>query len=202
MMPQDDGLYNVYLALYDLAASPQKKNAILTALMGADEQSWRVVGVTEEALAVLATKDFQKCEEVRRAHIVPRFDIARALLYRGEGARPLDQKNFLWFYRELDKTVLVVKGQNKTNPPEVLTFSDSRPVRFRCEDIGYTHCDEDADELRRLNDAHQLQPMAPVEPRSLLDVSALRMLDESRKHWPVRKRGGKKAASVAEGQPA
>lgn len=112
-------LYGLYVALFEARKlSPDDFKAsrlttIQTAFMGVEDCGWRVIGITPEALNLLATVDFQKHRLPRRlcrGHVVDRIQTTRALFAH---VKPLNQKRFFEFFLENDCTVIMLVEQNR-----------------------------------------------------------------------------------------
>ncbi len=111
-------LHELYVTLFRARqGSPQdfsygRITTIMTALMGIENCGWRVVGITREALVLLATQDFNKNKLPRRlcrGHIVPRAQTNK-LLFEGEG--PLALEQFFEVFLHNDRTVIMLNEQN------------------------------------------------------------------------------------------
>ena len=82
----------VYVAIFDLPFNIQRKTALLTALMGGADWSWRVTGITAGALEMLASNNYKYVKgKICRAHLVDRIDTARAVF---EISHPLTEDRF------------------------------------------------------------------------------------------------------------
>lgn len=189
-MRRDGTYHDLYLSLFRFNADLPRKVALLTALMGAREQSWRVVGITPRALERLSKCAFKKSDDIKlaRAHIVSRRDIAKAVFCRDQ---PLDEKTFLDTFEALDRTVLVLKkGEHHDNLDDtvVIPFPSDGAVHFRCKDIGFEHSADDEAFLQQLADTS-----APTVAAATLlpkQVSAARAT--WKEEWPCKKPSLKK----------
>jgi hypothetical protein len=111
-------LYELYVALFNAKqACPEdfqygRLTTIQTAIMGVENHGWRVVGITQEALDLLATVDFNKNKLPRclcRGHIVDRIKTTK-LLFSGES--PMQLENFYDTFLGNDLTVIMLNEQN------------------------------------------------------------------------------------------
>ena len=108
-------LYKIYLAIFNLdpeKESIQRKCTIMTALMGGKKWSWRVVGITKDALQVYANQDFKQKSHssIQRAHIKDRKDMYGELLSRKYEIN--EWWNYFW---DNDKTIISTSSENNTN---------------------------------------------------------------------------------------
>lgn len=112
-------LHGLYVALFEARKlSPDdfkdsRLTTIQTAFMGVEDCGWRVIGITPEALELLATMDFHKHKLPRRlcrGHVVDRIQTTRALFAH---AKPLNQKRFFETFLANDCTVIMLVEQNR-----------------------------------------------------------------------------------------
>jgi len=85
--------------------------------MGIEDYGWRVVGITREALNLLATVDFNKNKLPRqlcRGHIVDRSETTKLLFEREE---PMALENFFDTFLHSDRTVIMLNKQNDHTKP-------------------------------------------------------------------------------------
>lgn len=103
-------LHGLYVALFNAKrACPEDFHGghlttIQTAIMGIEDYGWRVVGITEEALDLLATVDFNKNKLPRqlcRGHIIDRIETTRLLF---EHEAPLGLEEFFKAFLQNDLT--------------------------------------------------------------------------------------------------
>ena len=115
-------LHGLYVALFQAKkACPNdfpfgRLTTIQTAIMGIENFGWRVVGITPEALDLLATQDFRKDKlpgQLCRGHVVERIRTTRLLFGREE---PFSVEEFFELFLKNDETVIMLKGQNKIDP--------------------------------------------------------------------------------------
>lgn len=115
-------LHGLYVALFSARrACPNyftggRLTTIQTAIMGIEDFGWRVVGITREALDLLATDNFDKNKLPRRlcrGHIIDRIQTSR-LLFDREAPMPLD--DFFDTFLQNDRTVIMLNEQNRTLP--------------------------------------------------------------------------------------
>ena len=111
-------LHGLYLALFKAKrVCPAdfhggRLTTIQTAIMGVEDYGWRVVGITREALELLATADFDKKNLPRqlcRGHIIDRIETTRLMFDRAE---PLSLDEFFEKFLDADRTVIMLNKQN------------------------------------------------------------------------------------------
>ena len=116
-------LYGLYVALFNAKqACPEdfpsgRLTTIQTAVMGIENYGWRVVGITREALDLLATADFNKNKLPRalcRGHIVDRIQTTRSLFDR---ENPMPLEDFFDTFLHNDRTVIMLNTQNDHAKP-------------------------------------------------------------------------------------
>lgn len=116
-------LYGLYVALFEAKTvcpadfGDGRLTTIQTAVMGIENWGWRVIGITTEALDLLATADFRKDKLPRRlcrGHIVDRIQTTRLLF--GSGA-PLALDDFFDTFLHNDRTVIMLNEQNRRAEP-------------------------------------------------------------------------------------
>lgn len=96
---------------------------IQTAVMGVENHGWRVVGITKEALDLLASENFRKKNLPRRlcrGHVVDRVQTTRLLFDRDQ---PATLNDFFDRFLENDATVIMLSEQNMTR-----TFPNYIPI--------------------------------------------------------------------------
>ena len=129
-------LYGMYVALFNAKmACPSDFHAsrlttIQTALMGIEDCGWRVVGITREALELLATVDFNKNKLPRqlcRGHITDRIDTTRLLFEREE---PVELDDFFKVFLHNDRTVIMLNKQNTKPFPDYIDIDNSDATLF------------------------------------------------------------------------
>lgn len=116
-------LHGLYVALFNAKRDcPEdfhggRLTTIQTAIMGIEDYGWLVVGVTREALDLLATENFNKNKLPRqlcRGHIIDRIDTTRLLFERKE---PMGLEEFFKVFLNADRTVIMLNKQNDHTKP-------------------------------------------------------------------------------------
>lgn len=112
-------LHGLYVALFKAQKScPDdfhggRLTTMMTAVMGIENCGWRVVGITREALELLATVDFDKAKLPRRlcrGHITDRVQTTRKLFLKRD--RPIPIEDFFKIFLRNDRTVIMLNEQN------------------------------------------------------------------------------------------
>ncbi len=144
-------IHAVYLAIFNLPFSTQRKTMLLTTLMGGAEWSWRVTGITPGALKVLEASSYKYIKgQVCRAHLCPRIATARGIF---EINQPLLEGEFFETIWQNDQTIIATKSENRTGGtlPEAVPIDYDRGL-FRCKPlVGWKHGKQEADYLRQLH---------------------------------------------------
>ena len=124
------------------------KTSILTRLLVAQPNSWRVVGITDEALNIFMVNAFKYKPRmgINRSHIESRSDIYKIMLQTEYSS--CDE---WWnFHLENDKTILATSSENLKN-----TFSKIYPLDeclslFKSNGFGWKHGKNEENFLRDL----------------------------------------------------
>ena len=153
-------LYGLYIALFEAKKicpddfEDGRLTTILTAIMGIENLGWRVVGITREALDLLATEDFRKNKLPRRlcrGHIVDRIQTTR-LLFEGNEPMPLD--DFFDNFLQNDRTVIMLNEQNshsKPFPPYIGIDNPDGELIPNGSLIGWKHRQKEREYLRSIH---------------------------------------------------
>lgn len=127
---------------------------MLTALMSARPWSWRVIGITPDALMAFAENNFKRpTRQLQRGHRFDRASTADALYFKQK--KPMPLKKFFDFFLERDKTVIMTNDENKHMAngkfPKFIKI-DNRLELFPCGTlIGWKHRKAEVDFLRSLH---------------------------------------------------
>ena len=151
-------LYGLYLALFGAKEACPKDfhsgrlTTILTAVMGVEDFGWRVVGITEEALKLLASVDFDKNKLPRklcRGHLVDRSQTTKVLFDRQV---PALADQFFEVFLKNDETVIMLNEQNKAMCPSFIPFDNPNAEFFPNGSLmGWKHRKKERDFLRELH---------------------------------------------------
>lgn len=155
-----DALYGLYLALHQAKQVCRKDfpdgrlTTIHTAIMGIENVGWRVIGITREALELLATEGFNKNKLPRRlcrGHIIDRIETTRILFDRD---KPVAHDEYFTTFLENDCTVIMLNEQNKHGQPfpEYITIDNPHGELFSNGSlIGWKHRKTEREYLRALH---------------------------------------------------
>jgi hypothetical protein len=144
---------------------------IITALMGSQAWSWRVVGITHAALQAFMEHDFRHKSKqgITRAHLQPRIETA-ALLLAPE--QPMSEADFIETLLRHDVTVLCARGENRASVPEYIAFANDDASLFVSKKIAWRHTKKEEALLRRLHQGpsghrREIMASAPSEDAAL-----------------------------------
>jgi len=153
-------LHGLYVALFNAKQACPKDfhggrlTTIQTAIMGIENYGWRVIGITREALDLLATEDFDKNKLPRRlcrGHIIDRVDTARQLFDR---EKPMPLEAFFDTFLHNDRTVIMLNEQNKHTAsfPKYIEIDNTDAELFSNGSLmGWKHRKKEREYLRRLH---------------------------------------------------
>jgi hypothetical protein len=102
-------LYNIYQSMFESSVSLNKKEKMLNSVFGFEPWSWRVVGISKEAIREFKDNNFNyKSGTFQRDHFFQaRYITLRKML---EKLMPINEWwNWYW---ENDKTILVTKTEH------------------------------------------------------------------------------------------
>jgi hypothetical protein len=153
-------LYGLYVALFEARKisledfHDGRLTTILTSIMGIENYGWRVVGITKEALEVLAKEDFNKNKLPRRlcrGHINDRIKTTRELF---DQEKPMQIDKFFEAFLHNDRTVIMLNEQNNHSKPfpEYIEIDNSDAELFPNGSLmGWKHRMKERDCLRLLH---------------------------------------------------
>lgn len=151
-IPRANDFYAAYVCFFSLTSFDiRKKEDLMLTLTAGESWSWRVIGISEAALELLAQNDFRRAARiVCRAHIVDRIDTVRAVFEKSSS--PLPQVEFLKLLFENERTAITTRPQNTPGgppPPSYIQFNSSQSL-FRNRSTGYSHGLDERNYLRGL----------------------------------------------------
>lgn len=142
-------MHHDYLEVCKMRSSIPTKVRLLTIVFSQNPDTWRVVGVTQAALKVFQSHDFQKKSGigVNRSHLVDRDSTYRKML-----EKPIKDFNEWWqFYYENDKCVLATSGENNSVTIEDIIDTDESLGLFKSQGFAWKHRKRvEAEFLRKL----------------------------------------------------
>lgn len=149
-------LHSVYAAIHRAhKAAPElftisHCTTIITALMGSQAWSWRVVGITHAALKAFMEHDFKHKSKqgITRGHLHPRIKTA-ALLLAPE--QPMSEADFIGTLLRHDVTVLCARGENRAAVPEYIAIANEDASLFASRKVSWGHTDKEKAFLRDLH---------------------------------------------------
>ena len=153
-------IYGVYVALFNARLQcpdgflDRDMTRLLTGLMSAKEWSWRVIGITPEALEVFAEHDFKRpAGKLQRGHQVDRVVTARELFQR---EKPENIDEFFHTFLKNDQTVLMTNQQNRhrkvASVPQYIPIDNNEATLFPSGTlVGWKHRKVEVDFLRQLH---------------------------------------------------
>jgi hypothetical protein len=151
MVENEQAFYEIYAVIFDQPFTPQKKNVLFTALMGGQAWSWRVIGITAAALEELAKHDFRhKNRLFCRAHLVERIETAKEFF-----TRKISRNEFFNRFLEMDRTVIVLKSENRKGGPPSYVPIDLHRKLFPGRQVNWRHGQEERAYLRELYAAYK-----------------------------------------------
>lgn len=160
-------IYDVYLALFNLDISVQRKCSMMTSLLGGDAWSWRVIGITLEAINLLEKNDYKYIKgSICRAHIISRLTSAK-LVY--ERSTPISIDELFQTYWTNDKTIISTKQENGNRVKLPLAIPiDYSLNHFPCGAVvGWKHRKQEANFLRELHTKFKAGEIKLIDPYNL-----------------------------------
>lgn len=124
---QKECLYSMYLSIYAAPFTLPKKRSVMTSVLGYESWSWRVVGITKEAILAIARNGWNKPSGVlARDHSQPRVRTYNRIFEESQCpvAMPFDEWwSWIW---EHDKTTLMTNEEHKKK--ETIPKEDIYPI--------------------------------------------------------------------------
>lgn len=107
-------LYSLYVSLYTSHFSLSKKRSVMTAVLGYEPWSWRVVGITTEAIRAIARNNFNKPSRMlARDHTQPRVKTYNRIFENSQCPTVMPFNEWWDWIWEHDKTVLMTNEEHK-----------------------------------------------------------------------------------------
>lgn len=153
-------LHGLYVALFNAKRTCPadfhngRLTTMQTAIMGIEDFGWRVVGITKEALDLLATVDFNKNKLPRqlcRGHIINRIETTRRLFER---KTPMDLDEYFKVFLDNDRTVIMLNKQNDHTKsfPEYIKIDNPDAALFPNGSLmSWKHRKKEREYLRQLH---------------------------------------------------
>ena len=116
-------IYQLYTQIYDSSFDKQKKKNLLTSIAGWEQWSWRVVGITVNAVGRIL--DHKGHARVKSELVRDHFFQGRSKTYENMLNNKLDFENYWKEFWENDRTILMTKDEhNKINTDKFVGLWD------------------------------------------------------------------------------
>lgn len=103
-------IYGLYELIYDSHFTLPKKRSLMTAALGYETWSWRVIGITEDAIRAIAQCGFKKPPgKLARDH-----RRSRAETYKATFERKMDFEEWWGWIWENDETILMTNEEHRS----------------------------------------------------------------------------------------
>lgn len=151
-------LFHDFQIIKKMRSPEANRVKLLSTLFSINPNSWRVVGITPEALEIFKKYEFQKKSGMRinRSHITQRFGFYQSLLNPENKISGAEE--FWNLYYENDMTVLASASENMS--ADVTIFENAYPVPqderklFQTAGYAWKHKDEEEAFLKDLFQKH------------------------------------------------
>jgi hypothetical protein len=119
---------------------------LLTSIMSSKPFSWRVIGITKEALKTLQQLNYRykSGEGLTRAHLRPRIETVQELLNRDE---PMSEYDFIEYWLTHDRTVICAKGENRPTIVDFIPIENPHGSLFSSNSVAWKHGKAECDLL-------------------------------------------------------
>ena len=149
--------FHDYLKIKDMIGlTLSQKCRILSEYLGCYNNSWRIVGITKEALEVFSRNDFKKVSKmgINRSHIIERNQTYSKLL-----TGDFDCDTFWKIFLENDKTILSTSSENMSKRSSRVIKIDSGEKLFKSSGYSWRHTKEESALLKEIyeNELTQLK---------------------------------------------
>lgn len=146
MTPQ--AIFHDFNLVCQMDAPIPVKVRILTHLLAAQENPWRVVGITKDALKVFKEYSFRKKAKmgINRSHIKERHESYIELI----NSKNLNIETFWSLYYENDKTILATSSENmKRKFSEIFDIQEGEKL-FKSKGYSWNHTKKETKFLQEL----------------------------------------------------
>lgn len=139
MRDMNQFIHNIYLACWDAYQSKTVKfemcSTMLSNVMRSHEWSWKVTGITPNALAVYKRDEWRhkSGNNIQRAHLTDRKDMVRFVIIRDT---PMSKEELLDYWILTDRTILATKSENFNGLPSTWHKIDADGL-FRDKGTGF-----------------------------------------------------------------
>jgi hypothetical protein len=121
MMTIEDFIFDIYATCWKArhagVVGHTYCSRLMTPVTRGHDWSWRVSGITEEALKIYRDDGWRHLagNGIQRAHVVDRADMVRHVFERDD---PMTKEELLSYWIETDRTILATKKQNSAGLPQ------------------------------------------------------------------------------------
>ncbi len=136
--------------------SPLKiKAGMLTQLFRTDENRWRVVGITEDALRIFKNNGFKKAVRmgINRSHKHERIKVYTQML-----KTTFETPQKWWeYYQKHDETILATSSENNSENYSNIYYFNHEEQLFKSKGFSWRHTKSEKDFLQQLHNKHFLE---------------------------------------------
>ena len=126
---QQEAIYEFYCLIYSSNFAQAKKRTLMTSVMCYEKWSWRVVGITENAVRAIARNNYNKPKKIlARDHVNPRAE-TYSKIFSGDLMSLHDWWSWVW---ERDKTVLMTNDEHHSRAISRVFEIDTSLGLFQC----------------------------------------------------------------------
>lgn len=144
-----DNIYVDYLKIKNMSSITLKiKKRMLTEFFSINTNPWRVVGITEKALAVFKLNNFKRVSRmgINRSHLVDRHKRDDKML----STEFKNAKEWWNYYYENDKTILATSEENMSNSFSTIHPIDEELSLFRHSGFAWRHTKSESNFLENM----------------------------------------------------
>ena len=151
-------LFHDFQIINKMRSPEPNKIKLLSTLFSINPNSWRVVGISSDALEIFEKNGFKKKSGMRinRSHITQRFSFYKSLLEKNTDIE--DSETFWNLYYENDMTILASASENMSYDQSIcenayVVPQDERKL-FQTSGYAWKHRDEEEEFLKDLFKLH------------------------------------------------
>ncbi len=134
MPPNMKTLYSLYVHVRKSDLPKEKQYNLIRTLMAGEEWSWRVVGISVEALEWFKENDFKRTKGIHRHHVVPFRETGRQMLQN-----IMTAAEWCALAYDNEKVHLVTKEENNKEQFSEIFCIDHKLGFFKNKQISYTY---------------------------------------------------------------
>ena len=151
-------MYSAFQAISKMEIDVSKKIGMLTTLFSIEPHSWRVTGISVDALEVFQKHQFQRKSKmgINRSHVKRRFDSYKEILHKESKGEFNNHDEWWSFYFENDKTILQTSSENmkKNGQSKIIEISNPGWTLFKTKGYAWNHGREETELLKKLYNEH------------------------------------------------